>query len=137
MGNQENEEAIGIAFNILDCFVATINLKYRPEYYQVGRMSFAFTEPFVASNVGAAPLMITFLCINYIYWDSLNRMVFGAKATGSATRFQDSWLECTERNPDTVTAILAVIGPDEGNMLMQTGCCITSNKIPFELYSEP
>jgi hypothetical protein len=101
----KNEETIGIAFHMLDCFVATINLKYRPEYYQVVRISFAFTEPFVASNVGAAPLMITFLCINYIYWDSLNRMVFGEKATGFATRFQDSWLECTEKNPDTVTEL--------------------------------
>jgi hypothetical protein len=99
----QHEQAMWIAFHMLDCFVATTNLKYRPEYYQLGLISFAFTEPFVASNIGAAPLMITFLCINYIYWDYLNQLIFGAKATGAATRFQDSWLECSDRNPGTVT----------------------------------
>jgi hypothetical protein len=101
----KHEQAMWIAFHMLDCFVATINLTYRPEYYQFGLISFAFTEPFVASNIGAAPLMISFLCINYIYWDSLNRLIFGAKAIGHATRFLDSWLECSERNPDTVTEL--------------------------------
>jgi hypothetical protein len=101
----KNEDTTGIAFHMLDCFVNLMNLKYRPEYYNLGRISFAFTEPFVASNIGAAPLMITFICINYIYWDSLNRLIFGAKATGAATRFQESWLECSKRNPEIVTEL--------------------------------
>ena len=54
----------------------------------------------------AAPFIIFFLALSASFWERFLRVVAGRKAIKAveeASRFRGAWLECSERNPNTVT----------------------------------
>ena len=101
-----NEETVEIAFHTLNSFVLWSIYKYRPEYNFAYHIFINVAEPFIVwPNLMIAPLIVFLLHFVLYYSDTTHRVNFGRKATQEATRFRDAWLECSERNPDTVTEL--------------------------------
>jgi hypothetical protein len=99
-----NEETVEIAFHTLNSFVLWSIYKYRPEYNFAYHIFINMAEPLIVwPNLMIAPLIVFLLHFVLYYSDTTHRVNFGRKATQEATRFRDAWLECSERNPDTVT----------------------------------